>query len=218
MAWECVEGVTCGKCGEKGHLQRNCKNVSCHKCGRKGHIAKFCNDPFAKAAEVERNERQQALLSARAPGLSFPAVGEKSFVLMARETAPTVVHKDTRGPWDGLGVNLWDTGLAEKERGSDITPGSRSEHAAVIAPLINSRKRVGSASVQTVVSQRLKIVDAKPGDSSQKTVASAGVSRTVKSSSPFEVESTGPQWEGLVDYGSEDSEDHLDHNPCKSPC
>lgn len=31
MAWECVEGITCSRCGEKGHLQRNCKSVSCHK-------------------------------------------------------------------------------------------------------------------------------------------------------------------------------------------
>jgi hypothetical protein len=33
MAWECVEGVTCSRCGERGHLQRNCRNVSCHKYG-----------------------------------------------------------------------------------------------------------------------------------------------------------------------------------------
>ncbi|CAI5508607.1 unnamed protein product, partial [Closterium sp. Naga37s-1] len=66
MAWECTAGVTCSICGQTGHLQRNCRNVSCHKCGRKGHISKFCNDPFARAAEAERMERQQAIMSARA--------------------------------------------------------------------------------------------------------------------------------------------------------
>eukprot|EP00250_Pteridium_aquilinum_P003039 c13368_g1_i1 orf=75-821(+) len=195
MAWECVEGVICGKCGEKGHLQRNCKNISCHKCGKKGHIARFCNDPFAKAAEVEKHERQQALASARTPVLSFPATEERSGGIATRGTGRTVPHKDMRGPWDGLGVNRRDTGSHEEQQGDKTNVLGFQDTVS----LSSARKRQAPSSIQNVVSRRLKIVGVKPDNDCQKIAASTGSSK--------EVERSGiSHWEGLVGYGSEDSD------------
>ncbi|CAI5510088.1 unnamed protein product [Closterium sp. Naga37s-1] len=101
MAWECTAGVTCSICGQTGHLQRNCRNVSCHKCGRKGHISKFCSDPFARAAEAERMERQQAIMSARA-AQTQRHVARRSVI----HASPHMPGKGMTTAWDGLGRSV----------------------------------------------------------------------------------------------------------------
>lgn len=145
---------------------------------------------------MEKHERLQALASAKTPVLSFAATGERSGGSVTRGAAPTVLNKDIRGPWDGLGINRRDIGSHEEQQ-SDQTKAQRSQDAS---SLINTRKRLAPNSVQTVVSRRLKIVDVKPDNVSHKISATAV---SVK-----EGEGTGTsQWEGLVGYGSEDSDD-----------
>ncbi|GBG63076.1 hypothetical protein CBR_g36561 [Chara braunii] len=109
MAWECAEGLTCMRCGEVGHLQRNCKNVSCHKCGQKGHISKYCTDPFVKAVEVEREEHRQLILAVRSGGLLGVAIGAgpgaaRAFPGISNAPGLTIGQvPGGTGPWDGLG-------------------------------------------------------------------------------------------------------------------
>ncbi|KAH7296099.1 hypothetical protein KP509_26G008800 [Ceratopteris richardii] len=200
MAWECMEGVVCGKCGEKGHLQRNCKQISCHKCGRKGHIARFCNDPFVKAAEVERHERLQALASSRAPAFArLPGVG----VFEMREVETTCMqHKDARGPWDGLGSNRLD--MISGDREQEDRPSPTSSEAA-ISHAERKRRLPSSSSVQGMVSQRLKIVSVKC-DSESRTPPP--LTEPLKAG-----QSSILPWEGLVDYGTEDSDDDQSGDP-----
>lgn len=43
QAWQCKVGMTCDKCGKKGHRFADCtKGVICHRCGQEGHFAKDC--------------------------------------------------------------------------------------------------------------------------------------------------------------------------------
>ena len=97
-----------------------------------------------------------------------------------------------RGPWDGLGVNTNDM---EKHLEFHNTSCLQSEHgessSSSSIPLVSSRKRLVSTSIQSVVSQRLRI---KPCEKSQ---AVESLSCGIKI--------TKPHWNGLVDYGSEDS-------------
>ncbi|CAI5981364.1 unnamed protein product, partial [Closterium sp. NIES-64] len=70
-------------------------------CGRKGHISKFCNDPFARAAEAERMERQQAIMSARA-AQTQRHVARRSVI----HATPHAPGKGMTTAWDGLGRSV----------------------------------------------------------------------------------------------------------------
>lgn len=156
-------------------------------------LRSFC---CGQAAEVEKHERLRALASARKPILSLVASRESSGGTVTRET--TSLHKDVRGPWDGLGVHRRDMVPYEGQH-IDQTEIERSQDAA---SLLNSRKRLAPCSVQTVMSRRLKSVDVKPDIASERNVASS-----IGSAKEGESTSTS-QWEGLVGYSSEGSEDN----------
>ncbi|CAM6042290.1 unnamed protein product [Sphagnum compactum] len=224
MAWECVEGVTCSRCGERGHLQRNCRNVSCHKCKRKGHIAKFCDDPFAKAADAERREQQQAFLAARAAGIKTSTSGEQGGSLETGSIPARGV-----GPWDGLGV----TGLTSKNE-QDQKENTRHEIKALKlrqqSPIEGVQQQSGFSSVG------LKVFGVKRKGSSiceksrllkpklpchdmgnkekgldtfiERTSEVPEMSTLVVEplQKPVEVVVEPERWHGLVGYGSEDSD------------
>ncbi|KAJ7548356.1 hypothetical protein O6H91_07G008600 [Diphasiastrum complanatum] len=230
MAWECAEGVTCSRCGEKGHLQRNCRNINCHKCGRKGHISKYCNDPFAKAAEAEKLERQQAMFQARAIG----SIGVTHAEISATSTCTGALGlaKAAPGPWDGLGYSKTVPLLEERKRGestnlidsesnrkSSNSTHSCSKNDVLRGVLLRSGSRKRTASVKVILAERVKVLgikkkevprykeprlqtDSLPQDLSKKLESTDNslIAEKAKGDSGRELE-----WHGLIGYESESS-------------
>ena len=53
----------CHRCGQRGHIARNCmKSVkwACHRCGQRGHIARNCLAPFPVASGGEQGHSSAA--------------------------------------------------------------------------------------------------------------------------------------------------------------
>lgn len=165
---------------------------------------------------MEKNEHQQALLQASASGLNFPAA-ERSFAVKKGAATP-VHHKETQGPWDGLGVTSRDAGLAERASEASKTSSFRTGCGANSST--PTRKRSAADLVKAVVSERLRIVGVKRNEIQKCDVSVDVQRRKVRSScttggSQLEVGNTESQWKGLVGYESEDCDDHSLLDPCR---
>ncbi|MCO5587021.1 hypothetical protein L7F22_040966 [Adiantum nelumboides] len=102
-----------------------------------------------------------------------------------------------RGPWDGLGVNRWDMGSCEKDQQGDEGVSIQNQPSN---STIDTKKRLAPSSVQSVVSRRLKIVGVKANNEAQKPAQCTGSSlKLLETSNTL-------QWQGLVGYGSDDSD------------
>jgi len=40
-----LSGITCNKCGKKGHKQVDCPKTECYNCGGRGHVSSDCPNP-----------------------------------------------------------------------------------------------------------------------------------------------------------------------------
>jgi hypothetical protein len=67
---------TCGKCGRKGHVEKDCWNdkLVCYNCGKVGHVSNNCPQARAKmnAAQEEAEEKEEA-----APKVNLGAIFQK---------------------------------------------------------------------------------------------------------------------------------------------
>lgn len=206
MAWECVEGITCSRCGEKGHLQRNCKNVSCHKCGRKGHISKFCKDPFVKAEELERDERQQAIYKSR---IAFSQGSGKDGLASFSQAVSmsTSKRKTAPGPWDGLGDRkqhaLVSDAQASSVVGATVETGTKKSQGVMHANvkiLTVKRKIYTGAELNGSKRRNLRNCNILESDGRRQLAPSSPCTDTLKVEEP-------PEWSSLLGYSSEESRD-----------
>ena len=58
-----MSGLTCYRCGNRGHTMAKCKmskNIVCHKCGKTGHIWKACRSQQGKGRTQNKSSQCRA--------------------------------------------------------------------------------------------------------------------------------------------------------------
>ncbi|KAI5084265.1 hypothetical protein GOP47_0000434 [Adiantum capillus-veneris] len=180
-------------------------NRPCHRCGKSGHLARYCSMSTCFRCNGEEQERTHQISCHKCGRKGHIArfcndPFAKAAEVERHERQQALASARTPGVNRGRDVRSF-----EKDQQSDRVLPIQSQVAA--AP-IDTKKRHAPNSVQSVVSRRLKIVGVKSDNGAQK------LAQSTKSLKPTQI-SGASQWQGLVGYGSDDSDD--DDGPGGAP-